>query len=108
MAAEHKRTESYLISVTSILILSAFLIGMAIGNNLGTELEPYILACGLSGLLAFIGLELAAYGRRVQAIEDEKRHIECRLQRHVMSQSQAGFSLPESAAPAEEESVGAA
>lgn len=99
--------EAPLVSVTSILILSAFLIGMAVGNVLGTELEPYVLACGLSGLLAFIGLELAAFRRKIQALEEEKRHIEHRLDRHILSQSNAGF-VPTSRGESMHESAGAA
>lgn len=94
MAQESPSRERPLVSITSILIFSAFLIGMAVGNVLGTELEPYVLLCGLSGFLAFIGLELAAFRRKMQAIEDGKRHMENRLERHVMPRSQPGFAAP--------------
>ncbi len=92
--------EVQVISVTTILILSAFLIGIAIGNVIGTDLEPYVLACGLAGMLAFIGLELAAFHRKMLALEEEKRHLESRLDRHILSQSSASFSLPPAAAQA--------
>jgi hypothetical protein len=95
MSKDRKQSrEVQIISVTTILILSAFLIGMAVGNVIGTDLEPYVLACGLSGMLAFIGLELAAFHRKVLAIEEEKRHLEDRLDRHVLSQSGGGFVVP--------------
>lgn len=97
MAQERPPRERHLVSITSILIFSAFLIGMAVGNVLGTELEPYVLLCGLSGFLAFIGLELAAFRRKMQAIEDGKRHMENRLERHVMPRSNPGFTLPAAA-----------
>lgn len=103
--------EYHLVSVTSILIFSSFLIGMAVGNVLGSELEPYVLACGLSGFLAFIGLELAAFRRKMLALEEEKRNIEHRLDRHVLSQSNVGFvtnSRPETSPVAVHESAGAA
>jgi hypothetical protein len=86
--------EVQIISVSTVLILSAFLIGLAVGNVIGTELEPYVLACGLAGMLAFLGLELAAYHRKVLAIEEEKQRMEERLARHVLSQSAAAFTLP--------------
>ena len=109
MTAERKYRDKPLISVTSVLILSAFLIGMAVGNVLAAELEPYVLTCGLGGLLAFLGLEMAGLRRKLAQVEVEKRHLETRLDRHVHSQSNAGFVLPP--APRNEsipESVGAA
>jgi len=106
MAADRicKRREKPLISVTSILILSAFLIGMAVGNVVSADLEPYVLACGLSGILAFMGLEMAGLRRRLEQVEAEKRHLEGRLERHVLSASNAGFVLPpvKTTAPAAE------
>lgn len=101
---KHSR-EVQIISVTTILILSAFLIGMAVGNVIGTELEPYVLACGLAGMLAFIGLELAAFHRKMLALEEDKRHLEDRLDRHVLSQSSSGFALPAAVATPVEEPV---
>ncbi len=102
MRKESRRSEVQIISLTTILILSAFLIGMCVGNFIGTELEPYVLACGLSGILSFIGLELAAFRRKMVAMEEEKRHLEGRLDRHVLSQSSSGFSMPQSVkSPAE-------
>lgn len=94
MPRECRRSEVQIISLTTILILSAFLIGMCVGNFIGTELEPYVLACGLSGILSFIGLELAAFRRKMVAMEEEKRHLEDRLDRHVLSQSSGGFAIP--------------
>ncbi|MCA9053326.1 MAG: hypothetical protein KDA75_05790 [Planctomycetaceae bacterium] len=93
MASDCRRTETRIISVTTILILSAFLIGLTVGNFIGTDLEPYVLACGLSGMLAFIGLELAAFQRKMNALEVNKRIVEDRLDRHILSQSSAGFNL---------------
>lgn len=106
MSKDRKQSRDVqVISVTTILILSAFLIGLAVGNVIGTELEPYVLACGLCGMLAFIGLELAAFHRKMLAIEEEKRHIEDRLDRHVLSQSSSGFALPPAPAVGTEKPV---
>lgn len=93
MPWDSDRNEASVISLTTILILSAFLIGLAVGKFMGTELEPYVLACGLSGILSFIGLELAAFRRKMIAMEEEKKHLDDRLARHVLSQSSGGFSM---------------
>ncbi|MFV0444875.1 MAG: hypothetical protein ACK5Q5_14985 [Planctomycetaceae bacterium] len=100
MPKDTHRDERRIISHTTVLILSAFVIGMAAGNTLGTELEPYVLACGLTGIVSFIGLEVAAFRRKIKAIEQEQRHVEGRLDRHVLSQSNAGFCLLQTEEPA--------
>lgn len=72
-----------LLSTATILILSGFLIGISIGNAVGSELSPYLFACGVAGLLSFVVFELANRRRAAQAAEKGQRQIENRLQKHV-------------------------
>lgn len=82
--------ERALISTTSILILSGFLIGVTVGKLVADDLSPYVLACGLAGLLAYIALDIAATRREEEAAEEEIRYMHGRLDRHVMSINSAG------------------
>lgn len=72
-----------LLSSATILILSGFLIGISIGNAVGTELSPFLFACGLSGLLSFVVFEAANRRRAAQAAEEGQRQVERRLRKHV-------------------------
>ena len=96
MAADNEFETRSMLSASTILILSGFLIGLTVGNIVAEELSPYVLACGLSGFLAYIALENAAYRRKVDSIAQEQRQAENRLDRHVMSLSSMGFRLPPS------------
>lgn len=77
--------ERPLISTTSILILSGFLIGVTVGKIVAEDLSPYVLACGLSGFLAYIALDVAATRREEDAAAEEIRFVQGRLDRHVNS-----------------------
>jgi hypothetical protein len=77
--------ERPLISTSSILILSGFLIGVTVGKIVAEDLSPYVLACGLSGFLAYIALDIAATRREEEAAAEDIRHVHGRLDRHVMS-----------------------
>ena len=90
-----KKGESQLISASTILILSGFLIGLTVGKIVSESLSPYVLACGLAGFLAFIALELAGTQREEQSAHEEKVHVQGRLDRHVMSLSSMSFRLPD-------------
>lgn len=90
-----------LLSASSILIVSGFLIGLTVGRIVGEDLSPYVLSCGLAGCLAFISLDMAATRRDEDAVEEDKRQQEERLDKHVMSLSSIGFTLP----PAQEEDM---
>ena len=74
---------SPLVSGTSILILSGFLIGVTVGRGVGGELSPYVLACGLAGMLAFVGFDLARAGRREREMLNDRQMVVSRLERHV-------------------------
>jgi hypothetical protein len=75
--------ERPLISNATILILSGFLIGLTVGKIVADELSPYVLACGLSGFLAFIALELTAERRMEMAERTEMVRAHRRLERHL-------------------------
>jgi TRAP-type mannitol/chloroaromatic compound transport system permease large subunit len=94
MARISSRNQNVLISRTSILILSSFVIGLSVGNVAHAELAPYVLVCGLCGFLAYIALEMASLRRELAAFQQDQRQIEDRLDRHVLSESSAGFQLP--------------
>lgn len=72
-----------LVSGTSILILSGFLIGMTVGRTVNEELSPFVLAAGLAGLVSFIGLEVSRARARERQALAEQETVTSRLQRHV-------------------------
>lgn len=74
-----------LISNASILIFSGFLIGTTVGKVVDEDLSPYVLACGLSGCLAFIGLELASERRIIESRIAIEVEISRRLDKHVVT-----------------------
>ena len=91
-----RRQKPELISNSTILILSGFLIGLTVGKIVSESLSPYVLACGLSGFLAFIALEFTGTQRDEQAAHEEQVAVQNRLDRHVMSLSSVSFTLPSS------------
>ncbi|MEZ5941840.1 MAG: hypothetical protein R3C18_10630 [Planctomycetaceae bacterium] len=82
------------LSATTILILSGFLIGLTVGRVVGEDLSPYVLSCGLAGCLAFMAFDVAGTRREEDAVAEEKRQAEERLDKHVLSLSSIGFTLP--------------
>ena len=91
---EKSDSESKLVSSTSILILSGFMIGLTVGKFSASELSPFILAGGLSGFLAFIALDITAARRAKRLKKDIQLQVEERLERHANSLSSIGFTLP--------------
>ncbi len=87
--------ERPLISASTILILSGFLIGLTVGKIVNESLSPYVLSCGLAGFLAFIALELTSTQREEQSAHEEQVHVQGRLDRHVMSLSSMSFTMPD-------------
>lgn len=104
MSSKEKKTSNSLLSASTILILSGFLIGVTVGKLAADELSPYFLSCGLAGFLAFIALDIAATRRAEEFACEEKRQMEERLDKHVLSQSSISFKLPEPNEPASAES----
>ena len=97
--------ERPLISTSSILILSGFLIGVTVGKIVAEDLSPYVLACGLSGFLAYIALDIAATRREEEAAAEEIRHVHGRLDRHVSSINTPGAAPQSLASRLEEENL---
>ena len=85
----------HLLSTSTILILSGFLIGLTVGRTVGEDLSPYVLASGLAGFMAYLGLDAAASRREEEGQSRDKEQMESRLDKHVMSISSLGFQLPE-------------
>lgn len=79
-----------LLSSTTILILSGFLIGIAVGNQVDKELAPYLFRSGLVGMLTFIVLEQISR-RRTEA---GQREVEKRLQKHILTGNDAASPSP--------------
>ena len=92
-----KKGETQIISASTILILSGFLIGLTVGKIVSEDLSPYVLSCGLAGFLAFIALESAGTQREEKSDYDENVHVQGRLDRHVMSLSSMIFKMPDEA-----------
>ena len=101
-SAEHESTTAPpLVSVTSLLILSGFLIGVAVGQGVADDLSPYVLSCGLAGVLAYLGFDCAASRRRERELLREQQQFMSRLNRHVVhSQGSATDSELSAAAAA--------
>ncbi len=91
---DHLKSEQSLISTSTILIISGFLIGLTVGKIVAEDLSPYVLSCGLSGFLAFIALDLARVKREESEALEEQLIMEERLDKHVNSLSSIGFTLP--------------
>ncbi len=90
-----KKGETQIISASTILILSGFLIGLTVGKIVSESLSPYVLSCGLAGFLAFIALESQGTQREEKIDQDEKVHVQTRLDRHVLSLSSMSFKMPD-------------
>lgn len=95
MAKSKANGEKPLISASTILILSGFLIGLTVGKIVNESLSPYVLSCGLAGFLAFIALELTSTQRQEQSAHEEQVHVQGRLDRHVLSLSSMSFTMPD-------------
>lgn len=72
-----------LVSGVSILIFSGFLIGVTVGRGVGGDLSPYVLSCGLAGVLAYVGFDRARAGKRERELLDERQLLLARLERHL-------------------------
>lgn len=82
-----ERRKSPLVSRSTILILSGFLIGSVLRDYTETRLERNILFAGLVGVVAYIGLVFGAYShgkrKRRVAIEKAASDMENRIERHL-------------------------
>jgi hypothetical protein len=71
------------ISNASTLVLSAFLIAAAVIELAADDVGVYVLACGLTGLLGYLGLEAANDRRSRQAVVDREEDACRRLNKHL-------------------------
>lgn len=71
------------LSACSVLILSGFVLGMSIGSELPSRFQVMICIAGLTGLVAYIGLDHVAARRRASAARREEDYFHDRLARHV-------------------------
>jgi hypothetical protein len=72
-----------LISNASTLVLSVFLIAAAAIELAADEVGIYVLACGLTGLLGYLGLEAASERRSRKALADREEDAFRRLNKHL-------------------------
>jgi hypothetical protein len=72
-----------LVSNASTLVLSAFLIAAAAIELAADDVGVYVFACGLTGILAYLGLESARERRAKRAIAARAEEAQRRLNRHL-------------------------
>lgn len=77
--------EPQLISHSTILILSGFLVGMTIGKIVSDELSPYVMLTGVLGFFAFFVFDLSAARRAEATLRHERNLMEERLAKHTNS-----------------------
>ena len=74
--------EHSLLSTSTILILSGFLLGISLAQPLG-ELSFYVFTCGLTGLVAYITFEMTGVREDRDTLRSSQELMEARLLRHV-------------------------
>ncbi|WP_298868510.1 hypothetical protein [uncultured Gimesia sp.] len=81
-----------LLSHTSILIISIFVLGMAMGGISSLPADSTYLMMGVFGLISYFGLGTLASTRerkrRDQLMEKKEEALEGRLERHLTNDSQ--------------------
>ena len=91
-----------LLSHTSILIISIFILGMAMGKVSSVPANSTFLMIGVFGVISYFGLGGLAQARerkrRQQILEQKEEALEGRLERHVTTTPQS--SIPQCVASA--------
>lgn len=81
-----------LLSHTSILIISIFILGMATGNVSSVPANSAFLMMGVFGVISYFGLGALADSRerkrRQQILEQKEEALEGRLERHLTTNPQ--------------------
>lgn len=93
------RLRQSLLSQTSILILSAFLIGLAAQNVLPPRMGVYLFFGGAMGLFAYLGLDIVSHRRRHRETEAAQQAIESKLQNHLSRHQSPQTGVPPGRAP---------
>lgn len=75
------------LSACTVLILSGFVLGMSIGVELSSQFQLLICIAGLTGLVAYLGLDHLAHVRRTRAERQEQDYFQDRLVRHIDASS---------------------
>lgn len=79
-----------LLSTTSIIILSGFLIGTTLVRGMKPQIEPVTMYAGCVGLVAWIGLRFATRRHRDhvrrRAVQQATLRLERRIDRHIAHQ----------------------
>ena len=86
--------EASLISSSTILILSGIILGAAFNQFIHEGVLPYLIAAGVSGILSYVVFSLAASRRALEILQDERKHVEKRLDKHLFSLKHYEFALP--------------
>ena len=87
-----------LLSHSTVLILSAFLIGLLVHHAVPTRFEPYLYGAGTAGLFAYLALDIVAARRRAReselAQQQVEREFENRMNRHMPPKSRVQSARP--------------
>jgi len=75
------------LTACTVLILSGFVLGMSIGVELSPQFRLLICISGLTGLVAYLGLDHLAHLRRARAEREEQDYFQDRLVRHIDASS---------------------
>jgi hypothetical protein len=98
--ADTQSHDTHVLSHSTILILSGFLIGIGAGKAATPALENVVLLAGIGGLIAYIGLDSAARRRNQRAtqaaVEKATQALEERYTRHLAANDLKVESTPRS------------
>jgi hypothetical protein len=101
--SDAKSHRKQLISHSTILILSGFLIGIGAGKAAHPDIENYVLLAGVGGLIAYIGLDSAARRRTHRAtqaaMDKATQALEERYSRHLAASEMKVESTPRRGRP---------
>jgi arginine exporter protein ArgO len=107
---KNRRSQGSVVSHSSILIISAFLVGMAAGKASNPTLQMCLFLSGAFGFISYFGLGYLAQQRQASAVSRNKKRaakkLELRMDRHIpRSASLAESGVEEQAAKAQCELV---
>jgi len=82
-----KEPEYSLVSTSTILILSGFLLGVSFAQP-SVDYSYYIFTCGVTGLIAFMTFQISGIRKEQAELRDDQRLMEARLVRHLSTNLQ--------------------